>query len=136
MTGVQTCALPICTGHGVGHFLNVHEGPQQIRPTNHHEIKVGMVHSNEPGMYLEGKFGIRIENLIVTVVKEENQYGTFLGFDYFTLCPIDLKLIQIDRLDKQEKKWLNDYHLKVREMLSPYLDDNQKAWLVDNTKEV
>ena len=124
------------TGHGVGHYLNVHEGPQQIRPTNHSEIKVGMVTSNEPGMYLEGKFGIRIENLIVTVIKEENQYGTFLGFDTITLCPIDLNLVDVSRLNIEEKKWLNVYHAKVKEELSHLLNEEEKLWLSQRIIEV
>jgi len=124
------------TGHGIGHFLNVHEGPQQIRPTNHYEIKVGMVNSNEPGMYLEGKFGIRIENLIVTVVKDENQFGTFLGFDTLTMCPYDLNLINIDRLNKDEIDWINNYHKKVNEVLSPFLNENEKEWLDSKTKKI
>lgn len=124
------------TGHGIGHFLNVHEGPQQIRPTNHYEIKVGMVHSNEPGMYLEHKFGIRIENLLVTVQKEENEYGTFLGFDVLTLCPIDLRLINKNLLDKSEIEWLNQYHKRVYNTLSPYLEEKEKDWLKKNTQKI
>lgn len=124
------------TGHGVGHFLNVHEGPQQIRPTNTYEIKVGMLNSNEPGMYLEGKFGIRIENLIVTVIKDENQYGTFLGFDTVTLCPYDSCLIDEKRLCRDEILWLNQYHQMVFDTLSPYLDDLEVAWLRKKTKEI
>lgn len=124
------------TGHGIGHFLNVHEGPHQIRPTNHYEIKVGMVTSNEPGIYLEGKFGIRIENLIVTVEKEKNEFGTFLGFDTITLCPIDTSLINRERLTKDEKEWLNNYHKSVRENLSQYLSEEEKIWLEAKTAEV
>lgn len=124
------------TGHGVGHFLNVHEGPHQIRPTNFYEIKVGMVTSNEPGMYLEGKFGIRIENLILTVLKVSNQTGTFLGFDTITLCPIDLKLVDVELLTQDEKNWLNRYHRMVKEQLSAILNDEEKVWLDNNTYEV
>ncbi|MFP4546543.1 MAG: aminopeptidase P family protein [Fidelibacterota bacterium] len=124
------------TGHGIGHFLNVHEGPQQIRPTNHYEIKIGMVHSNEPGMYLKGKFGIRIENLMVTVQKQENEYGTFLGFDILTLCPIDLSLINPDILDNNEIVWLNNYHARVYDSLAPYLNDSEKVWLEKKTQEI
>jgi Xaa-Pro aminopeptidase len=124
------------TGHGIGHYLNVHEGPQQIRPTNHYEIKAGMVNSNEPGMYLEGKFGIRIENLIVAREKESNEYGTFLTFDTITLCPIDLSLIDQKRLNDDEKTWLNEYHEKVRNELQPLLADEENEWLMKKTEAI
>ncbi len=124
------------TGHGVGHFLSVHEGPQQIRPTNNEIIELGMVTSNEPGMYLEGKFGIRIENLIVTVKKIENEIGTFYGFDTITLCPIDLNLVIPENLSKAEKKWLNDYHEKVYNSLKPFLTDVEEKWLKNETRKI
>ena len=124
------------TGHGVGHFLNVHEGPQQIRPTNHYEIKVGMVNSNEPGMYLEGKFGIRIENLIVTIVKDENQYGTFFGFDTLTMCPYDISLININRMNQDEIDWVNNYHKNVNTVLAPFLNESEKEWLDKKTQKI
>ncbi len=124
------------TGHGVGHFLNVHEGPQQIRPTNHYEIKEGMVHSNEPGMYLEGQFGIRIENLIHTVKKEKNQYGTFLGFETITQCPIDLSLVNKSMMTKEEVKWLNDYHQAVFDNIKDFLSTEEKEWLREKTQKI
>ena len=124
------------TGHGVGHYLNVHEGPHQIKPTNHCEIKVGMVTSNEPGMYLEGKFGIRIENLILTILKEYNKYGSFLGFDTLTLCPYDLNLINVDRLTHDEKEWMNNYHEKVYKVLSPKLTEEETNWLDIKTQRI
>ena len=105
------------TGHGVGHFLNVHEGPQAISKGNKIRIKPGMVISNEPGYYENGKFGIRIENLVV-VKKKKN----FNEFQNLTLAPIDKSLIQKKLLDKNEIKWLNDYHLKVYNSLKKFMN--------------
>jgi len=124
------------TGHGIGHFLNVHEGPQRIRPENKIPLKPGMLTSNEPGLYLEGKFGIRIENLIVTKVKKENEFGTFYGFETVTFCPICLDLVNVDMLTRDEKHWLNDYHKAVYEKLSPSLTAEEKSWLKHETKAV
>jgi len=95
------------TGHGVGHFLNVHEGPMAIRQEyNSNEIEPGMVLSNEPAMYRTGEYGIRTENMIVCVEKEETEYGKFLGFDTLTLCPIDTTLIDKSLFNKEETDWL------------------------------
>lgn len=124
------------TGHGVGYFLNVHEGPQQIRPENHLPIEVGMVMSDEPGIYRAGQYGIRIENLIVCQEDETNDYGRFLSFSTLTLCPIDTKAINKDILLDEEKSWLNNYHKQVYEQLSPYLDKEHKEWLKEATKEI
>lgn len=124
------------TGHGVGSFLNVHEGPMQIRPDNHLPIEIGEVMSNEPGLYRQGKYGIRIENLIACVPDIENEFGKFLKFETLTLCPIDKKPIKIDMLLPDEKEWLNSYHRMVFERLSTSLNKEQKDWLKDKTKEI
>ena len=112
------------TGHGVGFFLNVHEGPQSISKNNHVELKEGMILSNEPGFYLEGKFGIRIENLVF--IKKEK--GKFF-FKNLTLAPIDTDLINFSMLNNLEKDYLFKYHLEVYSKISPYLNINEKKWL-------
>ncbi len=124
------------TGHGVGCFLGVHEGPQRIgKRGGDAPLKVGMVVSNEPGYYKAGEYGIRIENLVTVVEKsvgENNkQQGgkLFLGFETLTCAPIDTRLIDVSILTDAEKKWLNDYHEWVHEQLLPQLDDSEKEWL-------
>ena len=112
------------TGHGVGFFLNVHEGPQSITKINRVKIKEGMILSNEPGYYKKGKFGIRIENLLY--VKKKNNK---LFFENLTLAPIDKDLINFKLLNKQEKNYLFNYHLNVYSKLSKYLNKNEKKWL-------
>ena len=125
------------TGHGIGYFLNVHEGPMSIRQEfNEYTIKPGMVLSNEPGLYREGEYGIRIENVIVCSEKEETQFGRFLGFDTLTLCPIDQDLIDSELLSKEELVWLNNYHKKVFKELSPRLDIEKVDFLKRLTKEM
>lgn len=123
------------TGHGIGHFLCVHEGPQSIRPQdNGVEIKAGMISSNEPGIYKSGKHGIRIENLILTVKDKETEFGTFLRFETLTLCPIDIRAIDVSLLNDQEIAWLNNYHQKVYDLVSPLLSGKEKEWLKNSTK--
>jgi len=120
------------TGHGVGFFLNVHEGPQGISPSIGRGSQVfqqGMFTSNEPGFYKTGEYGIRIENLIVTEATSTTAYGTFLKHKTVTLFPIDSKLIDKTLLDENEKKWLNDYHKEVFEKLSPWLDAAEVGWM-------
>ncbi|QKG80199.1 aminopeptidase P family protein [Tenuifilum thalassicum] len=124
------------TGHGVGYFLNVHEGPQQIRPENHLPIEQGMVMSNEPGIYKPNKYGIRIENLIACVEKQNTEFGSFLGFETLTLCPIDIKAVDVNLLNSKEKDWLNSYHQLVYSKLSPHLSDELSKWLKGKTKEI
>ncbi len=125
------------TGHGVGYFLNVHEGPQSIRPQdNGVELKAGMVTSNEPGLYRSDQYGIRIENLIVTKVLSENEFGTFLAFETITLCPIDTSLIKMELLSKKEKEWINQYHREVYSQLAPALDKEESEWLREKTEEI
>jgi len=124
------------TGHGVGSFLNVHEGPMQIRPDNYLPIEAGNVMSNEPGLYREGKYGIRIENLIACIPDIENEFGKFLKFEVLTLCPIETKPIKVELLLPEEKDWLNNYHKTVFEKLSPLLAKDQKNWLKEKTKMI
>ena len=114
------------TGHGVGYFLNVHEGPQGISPRNHMPLKVGMLTSNEPGYYLKGSYGIRIENLILV---KESSYEGFLQFRTITFFPLCADLVNKSLLDKDEISWLNDYNRSVYETLSPHLDMEQQDWL-------
>ncbi|GHV70571.1 aminopeptidase [Bacteroidia bacterium] len=118
------------TGHGVGHFLNVHEGPQSIR-MNHNPaaLKPGMITSNEPGLYRAGQYGIRIENLILTVNNITTEFGDFYAFETLTLCPIDTNLIDFSLMSAEEINWLNDYHQKVFDQLSPSLSPEEIDWL-------
>ncbi|TAN05267.1 MAG: aminopeptidase P family protein [Rhodanobacteraceae bacterium] len=122
------------TGHGVGYCLNVHEGPQSIRPprsASHLEpLDVGMITSIEPGIYKPGRHGVRIENLAATVPASDGEFGQFLQFETLTLCPIDTRLIDRSLLDAGEIAWLDGYHATVRERLAPLLDDPaDRAWL-------
>lgn len=124
------------TGHGVGFFLNVHEGPQSFRANNNVKIEKGMVITNEPGIYKEGKFGIRTENMMIVVEDEKTEFGQFMKFETITYCPIDLDGINIDMLSEMDKEWLNNYHKDVRTKLAPYLDEEEKDWLERETREV
>ncbi len=125
------------TGHGVGHFLNVHEGPMAIRQEyNPNTIEPGMVMSNEPAMYRTGMYGIRTENMIVCVEKEETEFGKFYGFETLTLCPIDTRLIEVDLLSTEEKQWLNNYHERVKKELIPYLPGELTDYLEEITQPV
>lgn len=122
------------TGHGVGYCLNVHEGPQSIRPPRsgqHLEaMDVGMITSIEPGIYKPGRHGVRIENLAATVSAGDGEFGAFLAFETLTLCPIDTRLLDLSLLDAGEIAWLDGYHATVRERLAPLLDDAaDRAWL-------
>lgn len=126
------------TGHGVGFFLNVHEGPQSISPVpNKVALEPGMILTNEPGVYREGKYGIRTENTMV-VVKDtySEEFGEFYKFDTISLCPIDLAGLDISLLNEDEKAWLNNYHKKVYELLSPYLDEEEKEFLKNETRAI
>lgn len=125
------------TGHGVGHFLNVHEGPQSIRmEENSIKLEPGMVTSNEPGIYRAGQYGIRIENLIVVHRESETEFGEFYDFETITLCPIDTSLIIASMLSMRERIWLNKYHERVYERLSPHLNEDEKKWLKNKTAEI
>lgn len=126
------------TGHGVGSYLNVHEGPHQIRmqwkPT---PLRAGMTVTDEPGIYLEGRFGVRIENTMIFTPYKETEFGKFLQMEPLTLCPIDTTPIVMEMMRKEEIEWLNAYHQKVRDELLPLLDDEaDKAWLIENTKAI
>jgi Xaa-Pro aminopeptidase len=125
------------TGHGVGAFLNVHEGPQSIRPNeNPVTLEVGMVQSNEPAIYRTGKYGIRIENLIACTPAFENEFGKFYQFETLTLCPIDTKPIRVEMLTPEEKDWLNTYHQLVLEKLSGGLEKTEIRWLKEKTAPI
>ena len=118
------------TGHGVGSYLNVHEGPHQIRMDwKPAPLRAGMTVTDEPGIYLEGRFGVRIENTLLIVPAEETECGRFLRFETLTLCPIDTKPIIKEWLTKEEMEWLNSYHECVFRSLSSYLTSEEKAWL-------
>ena len=118
------------TGHGVGHFLNVHEGPQTIRKEgNTVALRPGMVLSNEPGLYRTNQYGIRTENVMAIEKSVENEFGEFYKFETLTLFPIDTKMVDSTLLSEQERTWLNNYHEKVFEKLSPLLTETEKAWL-------
>lgn len=125
------------TGHGVGFLLNVHEGPQRFSTIpNTVKLDKGMVITNEPGIYLEGKHGIRTENMMLVVEDEKTEFGQFMKFEPITYCPIDLEGIDINLLTAEEKQWLNTYHKDVYAKLLPYLDDEEKTWLKEQTREV
>lgn len=125
------------TGHGVGSYLNVHEGPHQIRMEwKPSPLQAGMTVTDEPGLYLAGKFGVRIENTLIVKDFIETEFGKFLQFESLTLCPIDLDCADLDMLTAEEKQWLNDYHKMVFEKLSPLLNDEEKEWLKTNTARI
>ena len=118
------------TGHGVGSYLNVHEGPHQIRMEwKPAPLHVGMTVTDEPGIYLEGRFGVRIENTLLVVPGEKTECGTFLKFDPLTVCPIDKRPIVTEMLTEEEKVWLNEYHERVYSLLSPHLEEADREWL-------
>jgi Xaa-Pro aminopeptidase len=128
------------TGHGVGYFMNVHEGPQSISkamPDAHMAMEPGMITSNEPGVYRPGQWGVRIENLVLNVAHdtpEHGQFGDMLRFETLTLCPIDTRCIARELLRGDEIAWLNDYHAEVRTRLAPLLAGEALAWLTARTQ--
>lgn len=125
------------TGHGVGSYLSVHEGPHQIRQEYRPAPMLeGMTVTDEPGLYLAGKFGVRIENTLLTVPYMTTEFGKFLRFEPLTLCPIDTRPIIVDMLSTEELGVLNAYHKMVYERLSPMLDEEHKAWLADKTRSL
>lgn len=123
------------TGHGVGHFLNVHEGPQSIR-LNYVPAPMtpGMITSNEPGLYRENVHGIRCENLVLTTEAMTTEFGMFYRFETLTLCPFDLSLFDVDMMTDAEIEWVNDYHRMVRSRLTPMLNSVQRTWLEKKTR--
>jgi Xaa-Pro aminopeptidase len=128
------------TGHGVGYFLNVHEGPQVISyyapPDAHTAMEAGMITSIEPGIYRPGEWGIRIENLVLNVAAAKTAFGEFLRFETLTLCPIDTRCIERSLLTPGEIAWLNAYHETVRTRLEPHVDGAAKAWLIERTQAI
>jgi Xaa-Pro aminopeptidase len=131
------------TGHGIGFRLNVHEGPNSFR---WHEsasrgeeaaIVPGMVTTDEPGIYLEGKYGIRTENELLCRVRETNEYGTFLEFETITMAPIDLDGVDPAAMSASEREWLNEYHAEVRRRIMPYMKTNdEREWLARATRSI
>lgn len=125
------------TCHGIGHCLNVHEGPQSIRMEENPVIlEPGMVMSDEPAMYHPGEYGIRTENMILIREDSETEFGKFLGFETLTLCYIDTKLVIPSMLSVREHAWLNKYHQMVYDLVSPHLNEEEKAWLKEKTAEI
>ncbi|SEB00869.1 Xaa-Pro aminopeptidase [Pedobacter hartonius] len=125
------------TGHGVGYFLNVHEGPQVFNPTNTPvPVELGMITSVEPGVYRPGRHGIRIENLVTTIAIQENEFNEFYGFETLTIAPISTSIVIKDLLEKAQVDWLNAYNTSVFEKLSPALNDEERQWLKEATKAI
>ena len=128
------------TGHGVGYFLNVHEGPQviayQAAPAPQTAMQPGMITSIEPGTYRPGRWGVRIENLAMNVLAGSSEFGEFLKFETLTLCPIDTRCLEPSLLTQEEKQWFNAYHAEVRERLSPLLDGAALEWLNTRTAAI
>ena len=130
------------TGHGIGHILNVHEGPNGFRWRASPErsegsvLEEGMITSDEPGLYLEGKFGVRTESELLCRKGEKNAYGQFMYFENITYVPIDLDAIDITKMSEVERRWLNEYHARVYEIVSPRLDEDERAWLKEATRAV
>jgi len=128
------------TGHGVGYFLNVHEGPQviayQAAATPQTAMQPGMITSIEPGTYRPGRWGVRIENLVINQEAGKSEFGEFLKFETLTLCPIDTRCLEISALSAEERDWLNQYHAQVRQRLSPLLEGTALEWLNRSTAAV
>jgi Xaa-Pro aminopeptidase len=128
------------TGHGVGYFLNVHEGPQTISrtvPEPAMAMEPGMITSIEPGLYRPGQWGVRIENLVLNVPAEtDGAFGEFLEFETLTLCPIDTRCIDKGLMRADEVDWLNRYHVTVRERLAPLVAGDALAWLNERTQPI
>lgn len=123
------------TGHGVGFFINCHEGPQNIRlNANPTPLEPGMITSNEPGIYITDRYGIRCENLIVTVKKETTEFGPFLGFKTMTLFPFDRSLFQKEIMTPEEIRWVDEYHAEVRRRLTPLLTPEEAKWIEEKTQ--
>jgi Xaa-Pro aminopeptidase len=128
------------TGHGVGYFLNVHEGPQTISPAvppdPHTAMEPGMITSIEPGIYRPGRWGIRIENLVLNQLVDSTEFGDYLGFETLTLCPIDTRPLERSLLREDEVAWLNAYHATVRARLEPLVEGAARDWLVKRTEAI
>lgn len=130
------------TGHGVGHILNVHEGPNGFRwkivpeRNDSGRLEEGMITTDEPGVYIEGKYGIRTENELICVKDEKNEYGQFMRFENITYVPIDLDAILPEEMSAKERRELNEYHQMVYEKVSPYLTDEEREWLKTYTRPI
>lgn len=124
------------TGHGVGFLGGVHEGPHNLRINNNVVFEPGMVVTDEPGIYEEGEVGIRIENELLCVTRCKNDYGSFLGFEPITYCPIDVSPVRTELLTADQSQWLNEYHSRVCEILSPHLSADEQAWLKQKTQPI
>ena len=130
------------TGHGVGHILNVHEGPNGFRwrkssdRSEESVLEAGMITTDEPGIYIEGKYGIRLENELVCCAGEKNEFGQFMYFENITYVPFDLDGIDPEQMTEVERKRLNAYHAKVYEVIAPYLESEERAWLAEATREI
>jgi Xaa-Pro aminopeptidase len=124
------------TGHGVGSFLSVHEGPQRIaKQFNGHALQAGMVISNEPGFYKDDSYGIRCENLVVVKEAQQNHEDgpAMFQFESLTVAPFDIRLVDTSLLNQEETAWINDYHTRVRELLLPLLEGQDRSWLEQAT---
>jgi len=127
------------TGHGVGHVLNVHEGPNSFywgRKGHVATLEEGMITTDEPGVYLEGKYGIRLENELICHKGEKNEYGQFMYFENITYVPFDLDAIAPEQMNETEKGYLNAYHREVFERVAPLLTATEAAWLKHYTREI
>jgi Xaa-Pro aminopeptidase len=125
------------TGHGVGYFLNVHEGPQRIaRKPSNVTLKPGMVLSNEPGIYRQGEYGIRLENLVIVKNDYKSDFGQFMKFKNLTWCPFDLEAIDPSFMNEDQMKWLNNYHKEVYELLKDLLNQEEQDWLKEKTRPI
>lgn len=129
------------TGHGVGYILNVHEGPNAFRwkqspSLSNAVLEPGMVTTDEPGLYLTGKFGIRLENELVCKKLTDNEYGTFLGFEILTMIPFDLDAVLPEEMSEEERQWLNEYHQKVYETVAESLPEEERIWLREATRQI
>jgi Xaa-Pro aminopeptidase len=125
------------TGHGVGHFLNVHEGPHSVRMNENPVIlEAGMTLTNEPAIYRTGEYGVRVENVMLIRNENTSEFGSYLCFEVLTLFPLDHKSIDLDMLSTEEKGWINAYHERVFEVLSPKLTSDEVAWLKDKTRKI
>ena len=125
------------TGHGVGHFLNAHEGPHSIRMNeNPFILEAGMTVTNEPAIYRTGQYGVRVENVMLVRNQNTSEFGSYLCFETLTLFPLDYKSIDLSMLSTEEKAWINDYHDRVFQTLSPKLTSEEVTWLKEKTKRI
>lgn len=129
------------TGHGVGYLLNVHEGPQNINQKGRMgklgtPFEHGMITSDEPGVYIPGKYGIRLENMMVCLKRGESEYGTFYGFETLTMVPFDKRSINVEEMSEYDKKLLNDYHMRVYDTIAQYLTEEERVWLETETAPI